>query len=225
MKEIHASGRARVAGPKQTWSESVPSGPELRDAKRRAVMREAARAFSRNGVQGTSLDMLARQLGVTKAALYHYFPNKSALLRACFDEAIEVAFGSLQDAIDKGKNGREKLQLVFSSHIQNIIDDVVVVAVVMENNALSPTDHKAVVNKRKQFEAALRDLVTEGISDGSIVDCDPKLVVLTMLGAVNWVTVWYRKDGDWSVQQLSRAMTEILERAISAQPAHALTGT
>ena len=84
----------------------MPSESAIRVAKRNAVLREAARAFNRQGFHATSLDVIARELGVTKAALYHYFPNKSALLTACFDHVMEGAFANLKRAIADGKNGR-----------------------------------------------------------------------------------------------------------------------
>src|SRR5437763_12062615 len=97
-----------------TWKNTVPSRDALYEAKREALLREAASAFNRQGFHATSLDDIARNLGVTKAALYHYFPNKHALLRACFGKAMAVAFQSLERAQREGRTGREKLRLTLS---------------------------------------------------------------------------------------------------------------
>src|ERR1700689_1518230 len=93
------------------WSAIVPSRDELHEAKRGALLREAASAFTRQGFHATSLDDIAQKLGVTKAALYHYFPGKPALLRECFMRALEVCFLGLDHAERNGRNGREKLRL------------------------------------------------------------------------------------------------------------------
>jgi AcrR family transcriptional regulator len=56
----------------------------------RAVAIAAARArFLRWGYAGTSISMIAEDLGVTKAALYYHFPDKEALFLAVFDEYLE----------------------------------------------------------------------------------------------------------------------------------------
>jgi TetR/AcrR family transcriptional regulator len=213
---------ARLEG-RTAWKDSVPSEGEIRDAKRQALLREAARSFNRLGFHATSLDELAKKLGVTKAALYHYFPSKKALLKACFDEVMGAAVANLKQAVRSGRTGREKLRMVFTGYLTEIINELSVAVVTVEDNTLSPEDRAAVVRERDRFENELRNLVREGIKDGSIIPCDPKLVVFTMLGAMNWVPRWFRHGGGWSEEQLANAMTEILDRAISTQPARALT--
>jgi TetR/AcrR family transcriptional regulator len=206
----------------RSWNAVIPSHKELHEAKRRAALREAAKAFNRNGYHATTLDALAKRLGITKAALYHYFPSKNALLKACFDEVMEAAFSNLARARAQGRNGREKLRMVFTGYLQDIIDELSVTVVVLEDDALTSKDREQAFAKRDRFEHSLRELVSEGISDGSIVPCDPKLVILAMLGAVNWVPRWFRHNGEWSTQQLANAMSEILDRSISSQPSASL---
>jgi TetR/AcrR family transcriptional regulator len=205
------------------WNQVVPSGSELHSAKRRAVLREAAQAFNRQGYHATTLESVAKRLGITKAAIYHYFPNKTALLKACFDEVMEAAFTNLAHAKANGRNGREKLRGVFAGYLAHILDEVTVAVVVLDDGALTAEDRRSAYAKRDRFEHALRELVQEGIEDGSVVPCDPKLVIMALLGAVNWVPRWYRRDGEWSAEQLATLMSELLDRSISTQPSRSLT--
>ena len=61
-----------------------PTKEDIHGIKRRAVLREAAASFNHKGYHGTSLNEIAASLGVTKAALYHYFPNKNSAARRVF---------------------------------------------------------------------------------------------------------------------------------------------
>jgi TetR/AcrR family transcriptional regulator len=88
---------------------------------------------------------------------------------------------------------------------------------------LSPADHATQLIERDKFERALRDLVREGIVDGSIVTCDPKLVVFAMLGAINWIPKWFRQRGEWSPGQLTGALVELFDRMLSRSPSASLT--
>lgn len=205
-----------------SWNQIVPSVSELHSAKRRAVLREAAQAFNRQGYHATTLEGVAKRLGITKTAIYHYFPNKNALLKACFDEVMDAAFANLAEATANGRNGREKLRRVFAGYLTHLLDALTVAVVVLEDGALAPEDRRGAYAKRDRFERALRALVEEGISDGSIVPCDPKLVIMALLGAVNWVPRWYRQDGEWSAEQLATGMSELLDRSISTQPPRSL---
>jgi TetR/AcrR family transcriptional regulator len=206
-----------------TWKNTALSRDALHEAKREALLREAAAAFNRQGFHATSLDDIARNLGVTKAALYHYFPNKNALLQACFDKAMDVAFSSLDRAQRDGASGREKLRLTLSGYLEQMIDELNCCVVLMEENALAPKERARLVQDRDRFEHALRDLVREGIADGSIVPCDPKLAIFAILGALNWVPKWFRETGPWSALQLTEAFTELFDRALSSAPRQALT--
>ena len=204
------------------WSAIVPSRDELHEAKRVALLREAASAFTRKGFHAASLDDIAQKLGVTKAALYHYFPSKHALLRECFARALEVGFEGLAAAEATGGNAREKLHNALRFYLKEMIDELSCCVVLTEENALLPDDYAELLQQRDRFEIALRDLIRAGIADGSIVPCDPKLAVFTMLGAVNWVSKWFSQSGAWSADQVSAALTDMLDRMLSATPVKAL---
>jgi len=59
--------------------------PEL---TRRKILDAAFQEIYRKGFQSASLDKILSNTGVTKGALYHHFPNKSALGYAVVDEII-----------------------------------------------------------------------------------------------------------------------------------------
>ena len=218
------------------WKSGVPSRTELRDAKRDAVLREASASFNKRGFHGTSLDDVAQRLGVTKAALYYYFANKQAVLKACFDLAMEVAFSNVDpesplygmpilnvdQAKSEGTTGRDKLRIVLAGFLEYIIDEQSVNITMMEEDALSPEDMASIKTERTRFEHEIREFVREGVKDGSIIPCDPKLVVMALLGALNWVPRWFKPDGQWSRAELGAQMIDLLERMISADPAEKL---
>jgi TetR/AcrR family transcriptional regulator len=199
-----------------------PTREDLHEVKRQAVLRQAATSFNAKGFHATSLNDVAASLGVTKAALYHYFPNKNALLVACFDHAMALCFTSLERGRAQGCNGRERLLLTLSGYLAQIIDDLSCAVVLLEEGALDPDDYAKLVGERDRFERALRSLVREGIKDGSIVPCDPKLVVFIILGALNWVPKWYKPGGRWTPRQISAALSEVFERALSSAPSASL---
>jgi TetR/AcrR family transcriptional regulator len=200
-----------------------PTKEDVHGIKRQEVLREAAASFNFKGYHATSLNEIAASLGVTKAALYHYFPNKNSLLAACFEQAMDVAFASLERGRKEGKNGRDRLVLTISGYVSQLIDELNCCVVLMEEQALEPGDRAKLVRQRDKFERALRALVKEGIEDGSVVPCDPKLAIFVILGAMNWVPKWFKPSGAWKPEQLTVALSQIFERALSSAPAAALS--
>ena len=88
-------------------TESQPSGedrPSLRTdqvAQTRAALVAAARhLFGRDGFAATSVDEIAREARLTTGALYHHFPNKTALFEAVFEAVhADLLEASLQAAV------------------------------------------------------------------------------------------------------------------------------
>ncbi len=64
---------------------------------RREIVERATPIFSENGYSGLGMRQIADQLGMSKSALYHYFPSKDELFTACTefvfarDEALTAA--------------------------------------------------------------------------------------------------------------------------------------
>jgi AcrR family transcriptional regulator len=61
------------------------------------VLRRAIEVFNRQGYDGTSMGDLARELGLTKSAIYHHVPSKEHLLRQALDEALDNLEGALSE--------------------------------------------------------------------------------------------------------------------------------
>jgi TetR/AcrR family transcriptional regulator len=200
------------------WANAVPSRAEQSDTKRKAIIREAARVFNRRGSHGTTLDDVAERLGVTKTALYRYVNNKNDLLRACHEEAMEMANENLDSGERIGRTGLEKIQIAMTGYLRTMISDLGVPVLLLEENALEAQSAARVVKQRDAFEKRLRRLVQEGIADGSIVMTAPKLAVFMLLGAVHWVTKWYSPDGPWTAEDASSALIELATHGLAAKP-------
>ena len=70
---------------------SAPLSPRVRAKRRRRraeILQAALLAFRERGYHATTLDDIANRLGLRKTALYHYFPDKEAILYACHLESL-----------------------------------------------------------------------------------------------------------------------------------------
>ncbi len=65
------------------------------------IVTAALDLFGRHGVSGTSLQMIADAVGVTKAAVYHQFNAKEAIVVA----SVEVELAGLEGALDRAEAG------------------------------------------------------------------------------------------------------------------------
>lgn len=54
--------------------------PEYKEAAKEKIIQSAFQVFTKKGYQTTTMDDIAKEVGVSKAALYQYFKNKKELL-------------------------------------------------------------------------------------------------------------------------------------------------
>ncbi|WP_099331664.1 TetR/AcrR family transcriptional regulator [Actinomyces minihominis] len=59
--------------------------------------------FAKNGVHGTSLQMIANEMGVTKAAVYYHFRSKDGIVAA----VLEPAITGLQSLVEAARGTSE----------------------------------------------------------------------------------------------------------------------
>lgn len=75
---------------------AAPAGGAAYSAPQRRIIAAALDLFAQHGVSGTSLQMIADSIGVTKAAVYHQFKTKDEIVLA----AAELDMARLASVLD-----------------------------------------------------------------------------------------------------------------------------
>jgi len=83
-----------------------PATPVRYSAARTRIITAALELFGQHGVSGTSLQMIADAIGVTKAAVYHQFNTKNEIVIA----VAEVELARLEAALDAAEAEEGSLQ-------------------------------------------------------------------------------------------------------------------
>ncbi len=171
------------------------SSPHVRAKRRRRrteILHSALQAFRARGYHATTLEDIAAQLGIRSAALYHYFPDKDAILYACHREGLAEVERVLAEAKDKYASAREQLRYAIHEHVRVMTDTLEGSALALEVSALSSRRRAEVIAERDRYERALREIVQDGVRRGEFRAVDPKLTIFAILGAINWIVRWYR---------------------------------
>src|SRR5271165_2649914 len=64
------------------------AAPAMRSAAQARIISAALELFAQNGVGGTSLQMIADTIGVTKAAVYHQYHTKDEIVLAAAEDEL-----------------------------------------------------------------------------------------------------------------------------------------
>lgn len=84
-----------------------PSGPSGRARER--VLAAARDLFAEHGISGTSLQMIADRMGVTKAAVYHQFPAKDDIALGLLEEVFAALDDLVRAARESPVGGRQEV--------------------------------------------------------------------------------------------------------------------
>ncbi len=163
--------------------------------RRAEILRAALRAFREKGYAETTLGDIAEYVGVRKTALYHYFPDKETILYECHRESLAEVSGLLSAARRRHTGAADRLHSVITDHVRVMTETLDGSPISFEVPSLSGARQAEIIGARDQYEKGIREIVQQGISEGEFEAVDPKLAVFAILGAINWISRWYRPGG------------------------------
>lgn len=187
-------------------SERVRRGRPGHDQE--AVLRAAIDLFNRQGYDATSMGDLARELGLTKSAIYHHVPSKEHLLERALDEALGELTAAL-DAVgaDSGLSPAERLRAAVRASVVVLAEHLPAVTLLLRVRGNTPIEQSALA-RRRDVDHRLAVMVREAAEAGAIRDdVDPLLASRLVFGMVNSLTEWLRGDRD--VDALADAVTAL----------------
>ncbi|MCW5653377.1 TetR/AcrR family transcriptional regulator [Hydrogenophaga sp.] len=192
-----------------------PAATARHDDKLTAILRTAAQQFASRGYEATSLDMIADQLGMHKATLYHYVNNKESILYQC----LVKSFGDLDRIMDRMHDRSIPVQDRLREFVRSLAaaqnNDFGRCQVLVGSRPLDTSAGAEIQQFKRRLDHTVRDLVTEGIADGTFRPCHPGMVSAMLFGALNWVPRWYSEQGKFSIQDVADNFLDTLVNGIA----------
>lgn len=188
------------------------------DDKRTAILRTAAQLFATHGYEATSLDMIAEQLGMHKATLYHYVSSKDSILYECLLKSFADLDTVIDRMQDRGTPVVDRLRLFVRSLAAAQNNDFGRCLVLVGSRPLDLSPNDGIRRFQRRLDTTVRALVAEGIADKTLHPCDPAMVSALLFGALNWVPHWYRTSGRLSVQQIADGFMDLLAKGVVRTP-------
>lgn len=183
---------------------------QVREDKRDAVLLTAAEVFNERGFYGTTLDEVAERLHITKPTLYYYVKNKEEILFEC----SRIGMSQIRDiaVATVAADGPVVARLVsfMRQYAEIITTEFGMCAIRVGPDPLNEEHREAIHTLRDEIDQSLRRLITAGVADGSLVECDPKLASVTLLGSLSSIAYWYRPDGALSREQLAERCISLI---------------
>jgi AcrR family transcriptional regulator len=183
--------------------------------KREAILRTAAQLFLEESYRRTSLDRVAQRLSITKPALYHYFGGKEQILLECCRLGISHITETLNRVASGCGSGLEKVELFIHSYVSAMTATFGRVVIRLDEGDLSPAARAEVRARKREIDRRLRSFIQEGIKDGSIAPCDPRIAAFSIAGAVNWICTCHEAAKTASLEEMASECARTLTRGLA----------
>lgn len=173
--------------------------PNARDK----LLKAAAVAFMERGYSGASIDDVANSMGVTKGFVYHQYESKSELYFAVQEAAIQQIDAVVRPKFESGASPDRKLEHMALAHVRAVLANFPAAKVGVQGlerslmRSAGPQEQsnlKCYIAMRNRYEAMFADVINAGIEEGCFRAGPVGLLTKGVLGALNWVTLWFDPD-------------------------------
>lgn len=178
-------------------------------ARRERILEAAAQLVAARGFHSVGVSDIGAAAGVSGAALYRHFANKTDLLAALFDRFVDELLDHARDAVAAHVDPPTTLQMLIGSHIDVALRDRAVLAVYgQEAHNLPDDDRRRLRRKQRQYVEIWRGLLRD--IHPAITDSQALLWVEAVFGLLNSVPNLSRTFSDAELRR------ELASRALAA---------
>jgi TetR/AcrR family transcriptional regulator, cholesterol catabolism regulator len=179
------------------------------------VLQSAANIFFAKGFHATSIEDVARDVGMLKGSLYYYIKSKEDLLFQLLLAGIEDSDAFIARHIDPQGDPLEQLERAIRAQIDYIIQNRVQFGLFLhEFDSLSGKRQHKLISVMSRYNARFVDLVRRGQEQGKLMPGEPWIVVNGILGMCNWLYRWYDTDEISDPEKVKQIFLQMLLNGI-----------
>lgn len=191
---------------------------EILAYKRERILEEAVKLFYARGFNGTTLDDIAAELGVTKPFIYTHFRSKVDLLAALCTPTIEMSLAAVEAGAAMPGTAAERLFHAVAEFTKVVLQRQANIAIYFrEEKNLSKTALDEINGLRKRFDRTLSDLLEHGVRTNEFDVPDVRLAALGIGGMISWAYTWHRPSGRLTLDEMGAEMARLALRMVGAK--------
>ncbi|MBS1507449.1 MAG: TetR/AcrR family transcriptional regulator [Bacteroidetes bacterium] len=203
----------------------MANSPGIDQAKEKIILDAAQKRFGHFGLAKTTMTEIAADVGMSKASLYYYYPDKEHLFLAVIEQEMDEFIKALTAMIGEEEPASKKLKQ-YTSIRHEYFRRLISLAKLGEHtlSAMKASMDVFKQNLEKQEKELIRRIFQEGIKNGEFESFNAKayadLFVATMQGlrvsVIHKKTLSETKEEDYQLaEQYQKQITAIFLKSIS----------
>lgn len=180
--------------------------------KKALIIARAAEVFARSGYDGASIGDIARAVGLSKPALYHYFRDKQEMFIHIVVDVVRDMALNVERELEGVTDPIEQLRIFVRQHAAFVHENFNACAVAQPGfrDLRDPESRASAIEWRDRYENCLRRICEAAQRSGAIAVPDVRVAARMVLSLLNWMIVWYRPTGRLSATQIADAYLDLL---------------
>lgn len=180
------------------------------------ILDTAERLFSERGYHATSMRDLAGALDLKGSSLYSHIRSKDELLWLILERAANEFLASITPFTTSSDPPAIRLRAAIHAHVQVVANNLDAATVYFhEWKFLREPQRSLFLASRREYEQAMRLLVTECVQSGEFRAVEPKWATILILSPVNWLYHWYDPSGALSSDEIAEHLIQMLFQGLS----------
>ncbi|MFT7572216.1 MAG: AcrR family transcriptional regulator [Paracoccaceae bacterium] len=190
---------------------------ERRENRREEILRAAQDLFHRQGYANTSLDDIARAVGIKREGLYYYFPNRTQILITIIKPLGLQLRDRVREILESDASPEDKICQAVENHLMRFENRFAESKITLRDDYFA--DNEVVLAEMQPiwdvYETLWVAIIQEG-QDKGVFDAalDPRLAHLGILGLCNWVARWYKPGQSIPVPDLIAMYNRMVLRSL-----------
>jgi len=177
--------------------------------------------MNEKGYHGTSIQMIADKVGVSKSTIFYHFKNKEGILLAILEDFVPPAANALMLVAKNNElTGTEKLIEFIRLHMCHVETSGDVLRLYLrESRFFGPENREIYKESQRTYANLLIDIIRQIQKDNkqALKGFDPKVVGYSILGMCNSTVVWFNKNGKIGFDELAKEIYRMLSESLDPQ--------
>jgi AcrR family transcriptional regulator len=141
--------------------------------RRLAVLKAAGTTFAQHGYKNTPVEEIARNAGVSKGLVFHFFGSKQDLFRSVVEDCLD-RWSALSEYRAAGADAHslEELRRLFLASFEFVEENPVLLLISSEREGLPDSYRREFSKRNKRWRARIRQTLEQGMARSEIRDVD-----------------------------------------------------
>jgi AcrR family transcriptional regulator len=179
------------------------------DEKRTALRQGAARYFARHGYDRASMTGAARECGVSKALIYHYYDSKEALLFDILQAHLSDLAEAAEAASDDGLVGQ--IHAILDAYADADSEHKLQLDAL---ETLPPELRKPLIDLQRRLVALMAQAVAA--ENPTLTGDRLRAATMSVFGILNWFYMWHRPGKGLSRSAYADLATDFVRGGLAA---------